>query len=45
VGWKLDEEALSYVDAVLDETIHDSVGPEFMAPPEESPHVLSAQHG
>jgi aryl-alcohol dehydrogenase-like predicted oxidoreductase len=45
VGWKLDEEALSYVDAALDETIRDSVGPEFMAPPEESPHVLSAQHG
>jgi len=44
VGWKLDEEALTYVDALLTETIRDPVGPEFMAPPEESPHVSSAQH-
>ena len=42
VGWKLDAEAISYVDAVLTETIPEPVGPEFMAPPEESPHVLSA---
>src|SRR5262245_13967916 len=29
----LDDEARGYIDAVLAETVHDPVGPEFMAPP------------
>jgi aryl-alcohol dehydrogenase-like predicted oxidoreductase len=31
--FRLDGEARAYVDAVLAETVHDPVGPEFMAPP------------
>src|SRR5215831_5939507 len=34
---RLDDEARAYVDGVLAETIHDPVGPEFMAPPERPP--------
>src|SRR5262249_188427 len=37
MGWRLDEEALAYVDEVIGETVHDPVGPEVMAPPEEAP--------
>jgi aryl-alcohol dehydrogenase-like predicted oxidoreductase len=32
--FRLDDEARAYVDAVLAETVHDPIGPEFMAPPE-----------
>jgi aryl-alcohol dehydrogenase-like predicted oxidoreductase len=34
LGWHLDAEALAYVDEVLDHSVRDPVGPEFMAPPE-----------
>ncbi len=32
MGWTLDESALRKIDSILDETIMDRVGPEFMAP-------------
>lgn len=32
--FRLDDEARAYVEAVVAETVHDPVGPEFMAPPE-----------
>jgi aryl-alcohol dehydrogenase-like predicted oxidoreductase len=32
-GWKLDDEAMRRVDEILERTIADPVGPEFMAPP------------
>jgi len=33
MGWSLDDEALAEIDRILDESIGDPVGPEFMAPP------------
>ena len=36
MSFKLDDEAMAYVDHVLAESITDPVGPEFMAPPERS---------
>ncbi len=33
VGWKLTAEDYQEVDRILAETVHDPVGPEFMAPP------------
>jgi aryl-alcohol dehydrogenase-like predicted oxidoreductase len=32
-GWKLDEQALKQICAIVRETVSDPVGPEFMAPP------------
>jgi len=32
--FRLDDEARAYVEATIAETVHDPVGPEFMAPPE-----------
>jgi aryl-alcohol dehydrogenase-like predicted oxidoreductase len=32
-GWQLDRQALQDIDHILQRTIHDPVGPEFMAPP------------
>ena len=32
-GWRLDQAALAAIDTILAATIHDPVGPEFMAPP------------
>jgi aryl-alcohol dehydrogenase-like predicted oxidoreductase len=32
-GWSIDLEAKQLIDGILSETIHDPVGPEFMAPP------------
>jgi aryl-alcohol dehydrogenase-like predicted oxidoreductase len=32
MGWRLDEETLKEIDRILSDTIHDPVGPEFMAP-------------
>ena len=32
-GWELDEEDFAKIDEILEETIEDPVGPEFMAPP------------
>jgi aryl-alcohol dehydrogenase-like predicted oxidoreductase len=37
LGWHLDDEARTYIDEVLAESIKDPVGPEFMAPPEHTP--------
>ena len=34
VGWHIDEAAMEEIDRILKETIHDPVGPEFMAPPD-----------
>ena len=36
VGWRLDAAAQAEIDRILDETITDPVGPEFMAPPTRS---------
>ncbi|MCP8305277.1 MAG: aldo/keto reductase [archaeon] len=33
MGWKLDGKAKRQIDSILEETIKDPVGPEFMAPP------------
>ncbi len=33
MGWQLSEEALQQIDRILDNTLEDPVGPEFMAPP------------
>ena len=33
LGWKLDADALAAIDRILQQTIADPVGPEFMAPP------------
>jgi len=32
LGWKIDSEAEMEIDRILEETISDPVGPEFMAP-------------
>ena len=36
IGWSLDASTKAEIDRILRETIHDPVGPEFMAPPERS---------
>jgi len=36
MGWRLDEAAKTEIDRILQETITDPVGPEFMAPSEQS---------
>jgi aryl-alcohol dehydrogenase-like predicted oxidoreductase len=36
LGWTLDHEAKREVDRILERTVRDPVGPEFMAPPEVS---------
>ena len=33
LGWTIDDTAMAEIDAILESTIHDPVGPEFMAPP------------
>ncbi|HWP90645.1 MAG TPA: aldo/keto reductase [Thermodesulfobacteriota bacterium] len=33
MGWSLDKEALETIDKIINETVKDPVGPEFMAPP------------
>jgi aryl-alcohol dehydrogenase-like predicted oxidoreductase len=33
MGWKLDDRAKRQIDSILEETIKDPIGPEFMAPP------------
>ena len=32
-GWRIDDEARRAIDQILEETVKDPVGPEFMAPP------------
>jgi aryl-alcohol dehydrogenase-like predicted oxidoreductase len=34
VGWRIDSSAMAEIDRILQETIRDPVGPEFMAPPD-----------
>ena len=34
LGWRIDPAGMEQVDRILEETIRDPVGPEFMAPPE-----------
>ena len=34
VGWRIDSSAMAEIDQILQETIRDPVGPEFMAPPD-----------
>jgi aryl-alcohol dehydrogenase-like predicted oxidoreductase len=36
VGWNLDADDLDFVDEVLDDTVPEPIGPEFMAPPEQA---------
>jgi aryl-alcohol dehydrogenase-like predicted oxidoreductase len=42
MGWKLDNAALASMDKIVAESVHDPVGPEFMAPPEERPEEPAA---
>lgn len=41
-GWTLDDDAKTQIDRILDETLEDPVGPEFLAPPENEPADASA---
>jgi aryl-alcohol dehydrogenase-like predicted oxidoreductase len=34
IGWRIDSSAMAEIDQILQETIRDPVGPEFMAPPD-----------
>jgi aryl-alcohol dehydrogenase-like predicted oxidoreductase len=34
IGWRIDSSAMAVIDQILQETIRDPVGPEFMAPPD-----------
>jgi aryl-alcohol dehydrogenase-like predicted oxidoreductase len=34
LGWRIDAEAMAEIDRILQETIKDPIGPEFMAPPD-----------
>jgi aryl-alcohol dehydrogenase-like predicted oxidoreductase len=34
MGWRIDSSAMAEIDRILQETIRDPVGPEFMAPPD-----------
>jgi aryl-alcohol dehydrogenase-like predicted oxidoreductase len=34
IGWRIDQPAMAEIDRILLETIHDPIGPEFMAPPD-----------
>ena len=42
MGWKLDAEALAYVDETIAYAVRDPVGSEFMAPPESAPEEQPA---
>jgi aryl-alcohol dehydrogenase-like predicted oxidoreductase len=33
LGWQLDSQTMTEIDRILDESISNPVGPEFMAPP------------
>ncbi|WP_269474718.1 hypothetical protein [Paenibacillus sp. URB8-2] len=36
MGWSLDQNALKEIDRIIEETVKEPVGPEFMAPPSRS---------
>ncbi len=40
-GWRIDDAALAAIDRILQETVKDPVGPEFMAPPARQPQEKS----
>ena len=40
-GWRIDAAALAAIDRILQETVQDPVGPEFMAPPARPPQEKS----
>jgi aryl-alcohol dehydrogenase-like predicted oxidoreductase len=42
MGWELDDEAKRRIDKILEETVKDPVGPEFMAPPSRADSALAA---
>jgi aryl-alcohol dehydrogenase-like predicted oxidoreductase len=42
MGWKLDNKALASIDEMVAQSVHDPVGPEFMAPPEKRPEKPAA---
>jgi hypothetical protein len=44
MGWKLDQDALADIDAIVSETVRDPVGPEFMAPSERRPEEHDRRH-
>jgi aryl-alcohol dehydrogenase-like predicted oxidoreductase len=37
LGWRLDDDAMAAIDAIIMHEVRDPVGPEFMAPPERTP--------
>jgi len=45
MGWKLDNAALTEMDAIVAKSVSDPVGPEFMAPPEETPEEFRDKSG
>jgi len=45
MGWRLDGEALAYMDSVVNESVPEPVGPEFMAPPERRPEEPGERPG
>jgi aryl-alcohol dehydrogenase-like predicted oxidoreductase len=34
MGWRIDDSAMAEIDQILEQTIKDPIGPEFMAPPD-----------
>jgi aryl-alcohol dehydrogenase-like predicted oxidoreductase len=44
MGWRLDQSAMTAIDAILAETIKEPVGPEFMAPSARVEKVVTASH-
>lgn len=42
MGWEVDERAKARIEGILLETVKDSVGPEFMAPPSRDDAALAA---
>jgi len=45
MGWRLDGEALAYTDSVVNESVPEPIGPEFMAPPERRPEEPGERPG
>ena len=45
MDWKLDNAALTEMDAIVTKSVRDPVGPEFMAPPEQTPEEFRDRSG
>jgi hypothetical protein len=45
MGFKLDSEALTELDGIVAKSVRDPVGPEFMAPPEQTPEEFRDRSG